>query len=1013
MKLLLKLLTVVVMVFSVHECIMAQRQIGQLEPEALYDEALMLYENHHYGAAIELFGEYLEKTEGLNDQKMVAAQFYEAASALYLDNGNGEQMITDFVNNNSTSPLAVDANFLYANLLFKNKKYRDAIKVYDKIEESDLDDNEISEYQFKKALCYYNTNNIDAAEPLFFKASVNDGAYKVDAQYYYAHIQYVNDNLDDAVFHFEKIKNNPKYNKIVPLYLLQIDFDNGNYEAVTQSCDKVYILADKRRKSDVALMAAESWFQLKDYAKSLEYFNMARENSKRAFPREVEFRIGFCKMKTGDYEGAIDNFQNAVKSDEDQLTQFASYYLAQCYINTQQEKFARNVFLKAYKVNIDREISEDALFNYAKLSFIPGVDPFNEAVAQLNEYITKYPDSKRRPEAQELVIHLLLNSKDYDGALKTLEQYPRLTPELEKIYAQLNYNLGMQYYNDMDYDKAVVYLTKVNSGRGASSLMKADATYWLADAYYQKKDYKKAESYLLSFLKMSSAENSEMFPFAYYNFGYLFFNKNDFEKALKEFKHFVDIYRDDKEYLNDAWMRIGDCYFMERNYKNAINAYSNAVKLDSKNADYSLFQQGMGYGALGDMSSKISSLSALYTSYPKSSYYDRAVYETGMAYLGSNDTRSAVASFGKLVKDRPRSPYARQALMKIGMLYYNNDQYEEALVNLKKVVSDYANTEESREALNLIRNIYMETNRTQEYFKYTEENGIGSVSISEQDSLMFKTVENFFQESKYDKTLEGVRQYIDKNPDGAYLLKIHYYAAYSLEKDNNLTEQRPHLEYIVNKPDNDYTDYALLRLARLDYDDGNYSDAASYYERLLTLTDNQIIKLEAIEGAMKSGYFNGDYDKAIQYGGELYSMPEVTQNQKNQTDYIVGKSLYAKKEYADALARFKMSADKDKSVMGAESAYHVALCDYAMQKYDDAENDVFFMSDNFGSHTYWVAKAFLLLGDIYVAKDNVFQAKETLKSIIDNYPGEDLKQEARQKLAAIERNEQNNEEEAQ
>lgn len=59
-------------------------------------------------------------------------------------------MITDFVNNNSTSPLAVDANFLYANLLFKNKKYRDAIKVYDKIEESDLDDNEISEYQFKK-----------------------------------------------------------------------------------------------------------------------------------------------------------------------------------------------------------------------------------------------------------------------------------------------------------------------------------------------------------------------------------------------------------------------------------------------------------------------------------------------------------------------------------------------------------------------------------------------------------------------------------------------------------------------------------------------------------------------------------------------------------------------------------------------------------------------------------------------------------------------------------------------
>ncbi len=278
---------------------------------------------------------------------------------------------------------------------------------------------------------------------------------------------------------------------------------------------------------------------------------------------------------------------------------------------------------------------------------------------------------------------------------------------------------------------------------------------------------------------------------------------------------------------------------------------------------------------------------------------------------------------------------------------------------------------------------------------------------------MFKTAENFFQEAKCDKLLDASLQYLEKNPDGAYLIDINYYAAYSLEKKNKLTEQRPYLEYIVNQPDNDYTDYALLRLARLDYEDENYAGAVSYYERLLSLTDNQTIRLEAMEGAMKSGYFNGNYDKAIQYGNELYSLPDVSQNQKNQTDYIVGKSLYAKKDYANAISHFKRSADKDKSVMGAESAYHIALCDYAMKKYDDAENDVFYMSDNFGSHTYWVAKAFLLLGDVYVAKENVYQAKETMKSIIDNYPGKAQKQEPRQKLTAIERNEQNNEEEAQ
>ena len=48
-----------------------------------------------------------------------------------------------------------------------------------------------------------------------------------------------------------------------------------------------------------------------------------------------------------------------------------------------------------------------------------------------------------------------------------------------------------------------------------------------------------------------------------------------------------------------------------------------------------------------------------------------------------------------------------------------------------------------------------------------------------------------------------------------------------------------------------------------------------------------------------------------------------------------------------------------------------------------------------------MAKGFLLLADVYVKKGNTFQAKQTLQSIIDNYEGKDLVDEARAKLAAI------------
>ena len=48
--------------------------------------------------------------------------------------------------------------------------------------------------------------------------------------------------------------------------------------------------------------------------------------------------------------------------NNDALAQCASYYLAQCYIKTNQDKFARNAYLTAYKDDFDNEMSEGALF---------------------------------------------------------------------------------------------------------------------------------------------------------------------------------------------------------------------------------------------------------------------------------------------------------------------------------------------------------------------------------------------------------------------------------------------------------------------------------------------------------------------------------------------------------------------------------------------------------------------------------------------------------------------------
>jgi hypothetical protein len=73
------------------------------------------------------------------------------------------------------------------------------------------------------------------------------------------------------------------------------------------------------------------------------------------------------------------------------------------------------------------------------------------------------------------------------------------------------------------------------------------------------------------------------------------------------------------------------------------------------------------------------------------------------------------------------------------------------------------------------------------------------------------------------------------------------------------------------------------------------------------------------------------------------------------------------------------------SAEGAESKYRVAEILYILKQYQEAENTVFQFIDLNTPHQYWMAKSFILLSDLYLLRDDAFQAVQTLQSIIDYY----------------------------
>ncbi len=981
----------------------AQKHIENYDPDALFNEGILLFQNQEYGAALSTFAQYRTLVADSKSQRFVDAQYYEAVSALYLGHADGPAKVVQFVNDNPGSTWARHANFLYANHLFKEKKYKEALGIYEKTDAFALTANEAQQMQFNMGYANFQSGELDKAMPLFHGLMMNEGKYQDQARYYYAHIQYVKEKYDEALGNFRLLRTHKDYSKVVPSYIMQIDYLKGDYQAVIDEGPEYIRKADKKRKSEMAQIVADAYFQQKDYDNALEYYDIYKKNLTRGVSREAYYQMGVSKMMKGDYKGAVNDLQK-VAGSSDILAQYASYYLGSGYAKTDEPKYARSAFYNAYSAGFDKELAEEALFDYARLSLIPGADPFNEAVGLLDNFIAEHPDLDRKEEVEEMSIYLLLNAKENDEALARLEAMKKKSAELQTVYNDLLYATGIDNFQKGYYDKAQVYFSKVmNSKQSAAN--KAQSCFWMGESAYQMGDHNKAGKYLTQFKGMSAASGLPEYGLADYDLGYIYYQKPDYDAAEERFKSFIRLANDNQNDLKtDAYVRLGDCYFMERSYDKAINYYDLATRVGKRNADYALFQQGLCYGAKGNVNQKINMLNDLLQSYPSTPYYEQALFEIGNTYLVHGDKRSAIANFNRLIKDRPRSSYTRQAMMKVGMIYYNNNQYDQALTNLKNLVASYPNTDESREALSIIRSIYMEQNNLDEYFGYVNANG-GQVKVTQQDSLAFANAENFYLDGQYQKAQTALQYYFDNFRNGAYALKAHYYAYECAEKVGTEDQIVTHLNYILSQPNNDYTDNALLKMARIEYEKGNYKKAGEYYERLSRITEEPLKRLEALEGSMKSNFFQGKYDKAIEMGESLRQSRDLTNEQVNQVNHIVGKSYFEKGNYSTAIERLDKSARNDKSEYGAESAYYSAVASIKLKKYDEAENKVFDISDNFSKYDYWVAKSFIALADVYVAKDNYFQAKETLRSVIDNYKGNDLKQEARAKLAEVERKE--------
>jgi TolA-binding protein len=967
-----------------------------------FNRAMDLYNKEKYAPAIMIFDDYVKKHAGRPDIKIMEAEYYAAMSALKLYNPDAEYRMTSFLARHPESPKTNEARITLADYFYQNRNYRKACSYYELINRQEIDSGKLPEYFFRYGYSLYIKGDKEKALAMFSEIKDIDTEYTAPAIYYFSHIAYEKKMYQTALEGFMKLRNDETFGPVVPFYIAQILYLNKDYDGILEIAPELLDSAPKERATEMYRFIGDAYYTKGDYAVALAYLEKYAAGAKST-EREDKYQLGFCYYKTGAYDKAIKTLlSTGAKSDV--LSQNIWFVLGDCYLKTGDKKRAQFAFSQASKLDFDKKLREDALFNYAKLTYETSSSPFGEAIAAFQEYIEIYPGSDKIEEAYNYLVASFTEIRNYSAAIAALDKIRNKDSRLESAYQRVAFFRGLELFRNMEIEASIDFFNKSLKYEKYSRDLRARAIYWRAEAEYRLGQYDLAKNDYELFINIPGSTKLQEAKLVSYNLGYSFYNLKDYSNALSRFRTFETAMADAKpEIQADTRLRIADCYFITTNYSQAISYYDRIIAAGKTDADYAMYQKGFCLGLMNNQKGKIDMLTSLVSRYPSSSYVPNAIYERGRAYLVIEDQRSGEADFINVIANYPSSQFVPRSIVQLGLLYYNQGENEKSVAQFKKVIENYPSTPEARYAMTGLKNTYVEMNDVESYFAYVRSRGQGDVNAAERDSLLYASGENLYMAGNCQRASEVFRNYLKEFQKGSFRLNAQFYLAECLNKSGNRDEALELYREVIRNPNNQFMEQALIGASELLYSKEEYSEAYGYYEQLERLTSTPENRRAALRGQLRSAYQEGDAEKSIKVANRIKSASDIPEELLREAVFVSAKAHYSLNEFDQALADFRKTANEVVSIEGAESKYRVAELLYKKGSIDESEKIVTQFIDQNSPHQYWMAKMFLLLADISIKKGDNLQARATLQSLKEYYTvtSDGILDEVNEKLSSI------------
>ncbi len=974
----------------------SQSSLYQTSPQQALDRSTVLFNQQVFAAS--LFDNAQLLTSDLAYSQKKQATLQQALSALQLDRGDGLGLVKQFIQEYAGEPSVAPAAIALGNHYFYKKRYAEAIAGYDLVPLGLINRELRADVSFKLGYSYFQQGEFAKAATYLDQVKNLNIPLASDALYYSGYIAMKEGNAPQAIQELQLASKSIFYAPKVPFLLTSLYYQEGKYaEAIAYAAPLLGSQTPLDQKETIHLYLAEAYYASKDFANAAEQYEAFSSYQNGELTSKENYKAGISFFELKDYPKASEYLKLAALGEPD-VAQAASYYLGHAYVQQSNFPFALTSFQVAAASSVDLGIQEEALFNLAKINLQRG--NFQVAVNALDEYLTNYPRGSRSTEAETLLSDALLNSSDYLRVLDQLDKLKSKSSRIQEAYQKVAFYQAMIYYRDQKLEQALMYLTKSQAFPSDKNLL-GETNFWKGEIYSAQENLGQAISAYQTALKQISP-TSEYALKAGYGLGYAYFNSQEYGEAEVQFEAYRTAQQNMREpAYQDALLRLGDCYFVQKKFSEAEKIFSQAIEAENAGQDYAHLQLAVVTNYQGKNQQAIEQLNLLIANFPASVFIEDAFYQKGQIYLEELKYEEAISAFSELINTRSNSPFLPSALEGRAVANYSLQRYSQTIADYKVILEDHPLAENSEAALKGLQETLAVQEKSEEFGEYLQSYKKANPDAGSVQTLEYEAAKNLYIDQKYAQAAKALENYLRAYPESGQKSEALYFAGDSYKQIGEVSKAMDLFKVLEQQPSSPYRVKAFQQLGKIEIERKNFAEALRYLEPIAQQTRTQLEEAEVLQGILDAQFGLGDYSQTIVAANRLISLGEILPGTTPKALLIKGKSQQLLDQNSEAEDSFGLLLQEYTTVEAAEALLLLALRYQEKGDFVGSNELIFDYAETFSAYDYWYGSMFLLLAENYIQLGEVFQAKATLQSILDQSTDATVKEKAASTLKSL------------